>query len=198
MTSSSKLVLASASPRRLALLAQIGIVPDEVLPSDIDETPLPGEPPTDYAKRMARLKAEHAAALRPDSFIIAADTVVACGRRILPKTEEPEEARKCLELMSGRRHVVLGGICVIAPKGRRSLRLCKTAVKLKALSAAEITGYLDSGEWKGKAGGYGIQGLAARYIQFLQGSYSNVVGLSLYDVAAMLEGLGYVSKRNPD
>lgn len=190
-----KLVLASASPRRLALLAQIGIAPDEILPPDIDETPLPKEMPSQYARRVARLKAEHAAKLRPGHIILAADTVVACGRRILPKTETREEAQICLNLLSGRRHTVLGGICVIAPQGRKSLRLCKTTVKLKQLSAKEIQTYLDSNEWQGKAGGYGIQGLAARYIQSLQGSYSNVVGLSLYDVAAMLEGLGCLKKK---
>ncbi|MCB1682563.1 MAG: septum formation protein Maf [Rhodospirillales bacterium] len=190
----NKLILASASPRRLDLLAQAGLVPDQVLPAEIDETPLKGELPRDLAQRLALAKAE-AVQCSPEkaggAFILAADTVVACGRRILPKAETEEEARACLSLLSGRRHHVYGGICLITPEGVCRTRLCDTVVKFKILSMEESETYLKSGEWKGKAGGYAIQGLAAVFISFLQGSYSNVVGLSLYDTHQLLAGNGF-------
>jgi septum formation protein len=188
-----RLVLASASPRRLELLHQIGIAPAAVDPAEIDETPLKGELPAAYAKRIAALKLETVVARHPDSFVLAADTVVACGRRILPKAEDEATARRCLTLLSGRRHHVLGGIAMATPQGRRVTRLVDTAVIFKRLSEPEIAAYLRSGEWHGKAGGYAVQGAAAVFVKALSGSYSNVVGLSLYDVAAMLNGTGFRS-----
>jgi septum formation protein len=185
------LVLASASPRRLDLLRQIGIAPAAVDPAEIDEAPLKGELPAAYARRIAALKLEAVATRHPGAFVLAADTVVACGRRILPKAEDEAAARRCLELLAGRRHHVLGGIAIIAPDGRRALRLVDTGVIFKRLSAQEVDAYIESGEWHGKAGGYAVQGRAATFVKAISGSYSNVVGLSLYDAAAMLTGLGF-------
>jgi septum formation protein len=183
------LILASASPRRLELLAQIGLQPEAVLPPDIDETPRPRELPRDLARRLARAKAEAAAA--PGAFVIAADTVVAAGRRILPKAEDEATARACLRLLSGRRHRVITGLTVRAPSGRRAERLVESIVAFARLTAVQIDAYLASGEWRGKAGGYAIQGRAAAHIRFLSGSYSNVVGLPLFETAQLLRGLGY-------
>ncbi|MBI1301706.1 MAG: septum formation protein Maf [Alphaproteobacteria bacterium] len=185
------LILASASPRRKDLLAQIGIIPNEIIPADIDESVKPKEHPRDLAKRLAQEKAEHIRKTHADSFILAADTVVGCGRDILPKTEKEDEARACLEKLSGRRHHVYGGICVITPAGKIITRVCDTIVKFKRLTKEEIGTYLASEEWRGKAGGYAIQGLAATYISDMQGSYSNVVGLSLYDIMNILNGNGF-------
>jgi septum formation protein len=187
----ARLILASASSRRLDLLRQAGIEPDFVVPADIDETPLKAETPDKHALRLAVAKARAVAALHPDAFILAADTVVGCGRRILPKAEDEATASRCLALISGRRHRVLGGIALIAPGGRMATRLVESAVVFKRLSAAETASYLASGEWHGKAGGYAIQGRAAAYIRFMSGSYSNVVGLSLYDVHQLLAGFGW-------
>ena len=187
----NKLILASASPRRVDLLAQIGITPTDIIPADIDETPLKGELPRDLAVRLARGKAEEVAKAQSGAFILAADTVVACGRTALPKTENENEARDCLHRLSGRRHHVYGGICIITPQGKIMTRLCDTVVKFKRLTRGEIDTYIQGGEWDGKAGGYAIQGAAAGYISFLQGSHSNVVGLSLYDVTQMLQGNGF-------
>jgi septum formation protein len=186
-----ELVLASASPRRLDLLRQIGIAPARVDPADIDETPQKAELPAQYAKRIAAAKLAAVAPRHPGSFVLAADTVVACGRRILPKPEDQNAARRCLELLSGRRHHVLGAIAIAAPDGRRIERLVDTAVIFKRLSEPEIAAYVASGEGQGKAGGYAVQGKAAVFVRAISGSYSNVVGLSLYDVAAMLTGLGF-------
>ena len=186
------LVLASASPRRLALLRQIGIEPAAVDPAEIDETPLKGELPRAHVQRLAQAKAAAVAARQPGAFVLAADTVVALGRRILPKAEDEATARRCLEQLSGRRHGVLGGVVVIAPGGRIGLRLVATAVRLKRLTGSEIDRYLESGEWQGKAGGYAIQGRAAAFIPAINGSYSNVVGLPLAETAALLAGLGYL------
>lgn len=185
------LVLASASPRRLDLLRQIGFAPDCVDPAQLDETPLRDELPLPHARRLAEAKARAVAERRPGAFVLAADTVVACGRRILPKAEDLATARKCLDLLSGRRHKVVGGICLIAPDGRIARRAVVTSVTFKRLSHAETEAYLASGEWDGKAGGYAVQGLAARYVRDIQGSYSNVVGLSLFETAQMLDGLGF-------
>jgi septum formation protein len=182
------LVLASASPRRLALLAQIGVVPAAIIPADIDETPLADESPRNLAMRLAAAKAAAAASLRPDAAILAADTVVAVGRRILPKAETQAQAASCLALLSGRRHFVFGGICLALPGAKASLRLSVTTLAFKRLTAAEIDAYLAGGEWDGKAGGYAIQGAAAAFVRFLSGSYSNVVGLDLFEVAQMLKG----------
>ncbi len=184
-----RLVLASASPRRVALLAQIGLVPDAVIPMQIDETPLPAELPRQAALRLARAKA--AAAAEPDSFVLAADTIVAAGRRILPKAETEAQARACLDLLSGRRHAVLSAVVLLAPGGRRAERVCESAVGFARLSGAQIAAYLATGEWRGKAGGYAIQGRAAAHVRFLSGSYSAVVGLPLFETAQILRGLGW-------
>lgn len=189
-----RLVLASASPRRLDLLRQIGIVPDAVDPADLDETPLRDELPPQHALRLAAEKASCVAARHPESWILAADTVVACGRRILPKAEREEEARRCLSLLSGRRHRVIGGIVLLVPGGdghRRIDRLVRTDVTFKVLDRSETDAYIASGEWKGKAGGYAIQGRAGALVRWIGGSYSNVVGLSLHEVAGMLDGAGF-------
>ena len=185
------LVLASASPRRLDLLRQIGLVPAFVDPAQLDETPLPRELPAAHAKRLAGAKADAVLPRHPGVFLLAADTVVACGRRILPKAEDEETAARCLSLLSGRRHRVLGAVEVAAPDGRRLRRLVMTAVAFKRLSKSEIERYLASGEWRGKAGGYAIQGLAAAFIPWINGSYPKVVGLPLAEVWAMLQGLGF-------
>ncbi|WP_119461871.1 Maf family nucleotide pyrophosphatase [Rhodospirillaceae bacterium SYSU D60014] len=185
------LVLASASPRRLDLLQQIGIQPDLIDPPEIDETPLRRELPAAYARRIAACKAEVVASRHPQSFVLAADTVVACGRRILPKPEDAATARDCLVQLSGRRHRVLGGIFLRAPGGKQVGRLVTTIVVFKRLSADEIDTYLAGGEWHGKAGGYAIQGRAAAFISWISGSYSNVVGLPLFETNGLLTGLGY-------
>ena len=190
---SPKLILASASPRRLDLLAQIGIVPDEVRPADINEDPIGGELPKGHALRLAREKAIKVASDNPDSIILAADTVVGVGRRILPKTETIDEARQCLELMSGRGHRVFTGVAVIKANGEKISCVVETRLKMKQLSDAEITQYIESGEWKGKAGGYGIQGRAGAFISNLIGSYTNVVGLPLFETRNLLTGAGYPS-----
>lgn len=191
MKSKPPLILASASPRRVELLQQVGIVPDHILPADIDETPLRGELPRDYAQRVACAKAETIAAAHPNSFILSADTVVAAGRRILPKAEDEEQARACLNLLSGRRHAVWTGLCLIDPAGRVRARTITTAVKFARLHPDQIDAYIAGGEWRGKAGGYGIQGMAAAFIPFIGGSYSAVVGLPLYDTMQLLKGAGY-------
>jgi len=185
------LVLASASPRRLELLVQVGCPPGAVDPSELDETPKPRELPQNLARRLAREKAVAGARRHPDSFVLAADTVVACGRRILPKAEDESTARGCLEILSGRRHRVWGGVAVAAPGGRVFCRLVGTIVAFKRLTGSEIESYVASGEWRGKAGGYAVQGLAAAFIPYLSGSYSNVVGLPLFETVMMLRGLGF-------
>lgn len=182
------LVLASASPRRLALLAQIGIVPERVISPDIDETPLPDELPRDYARRLARAKA--AAVEAPGAFVLAADTVVAAGRRILPKAESETELRRCLALLSGRRHRVLTSVVLRSPDGRLRERLVQSVVAFARLTGRQIEDYVASEEWRGKAGGYAIQGRAAAFVTFLSGSYSNVVGLPLFETAQLLRGAG--------
>lgn len=186
-----RLILASASPRRLDLLARIGVSPDAVDPADIDETPRPAELPVPHAERMAAEKAASVAARHPDAFVLAADTVVAVGRRILPKTETEDEARACLELMSGRRHRVHTGVTLIDPDGRARHRLSTSIVALKRLHPDEIAAYVAGGEWRGKAGGYAIQGAAEAFCRFMSGSWSGIVGLPLYDTRALLEGAGY-------
>lgn len=187
------LVLASASPRRVDLLRQVGIEPCTIDPADIDETPGPREQPRPYALRMARAKLAAVAGRHPGAIVLAADSVVACGRRILPKAEREDEARRCLDLLSGRRHRVLGGVAVAAPGGAVRTRLVETVVTFKRLAPAEVEAYLAGGEWRGKAGGYAIQGHAARFVSFLSGSYSNVVGLPLFETAALLAAAGLKS-----
>ncbi len=182
-----RLVLASASPRRLELLAQLGLKPDAVIPAHVDETPLRNERAGDLAARLALAKARAVAAGAGAGVVLGADTVVACGRRLLPKAEDEAAARACLERLSGRRHRVVGGVAVIGAQGRVHRRTVVTAVAFKRLTAAEIDAYLASGEWHGKAGGYAIQGRAAAFVRFVNGSYSNVVGLPLFEVAQVLK-----------
>lgn len=191
MTASADLVLASASPRRLDLLAQIGIVPARVDPADIDETPLKDETPRAHALRLACGKARAVADRQPGAFVLAADTVVACGTRILPKAEDEQTARRCLARLQGRRHRVYGGVCLIAPDGRQVSRVVQTVVTFAPLSEQQQRAFLAAGDWHGKAGGYAIQGLAAAFVSSLNGSYSNVVGLPLHETANLLAGLGY-------
>ncbi len=190
----NKLILASASPRRVELLAQIGIVPDTIVPADIDETPVKGEAPDALAQRLSLSKARAIAQLHPDAFVLAADTVVARGSRLLEKAADDNEARAFLNTLSGRRHVVWGGIAVIAPKGRETARVVKTTLTFKKLTPVEKDTYIASGEWRGKAGGYGIQGRAGAFMKTMTGSYSNVVGLSLYDTMQILTGMGFDAK----
>jgi septum formation protein len=187
------LVLASASPRRLTLLRQIGIEPDRIDPADIDEAPRPGELPAAYAMRLAEEKARAVMPRHPGAYILAADTVVACGRRILPKPADAATARACLTLLSGRRHRVLSGIALASPDQHLTLRRVDSQVAFKRLSEAETLAYLRSGEWRGKAGGYAIQGRAAALVRWMSGSYSNVVGLPLFETAQLLSGRGYRS-----
>jgi len=187
----SRLVLASASPRRAALLTQIGLEPDAVVPAAVDETPRADETPAAHALRLAEEKVRAVAAREPGAFVLGADTVVACGRRILGKPATEDEARRCLALLSGRRHRVFGGIAVTTPSGKIASRRVETAVLFKRLTDDEIADYLACGEWRDKAGGYAIQGLAARFVRGIVGSYSNVVGLPLYETVALLAGQGY-------
>jgi septum formation protein len=192
-----KFVLASGSPRRLSLINQAGLEPDALRPVDLDETPKRGELPRACANRLARAKAEAAlAAVRHDddlqgAYILAADTVVALGRRILPKTELLDEAAQCLRLLSGRNHRVYTAICLVTPKEGFRQRLVETRVRFKRLSDEDIEAYLASGEWRGKAGGYAAQGLAGTFIVKLVGSYTGVVGLPLYETVSLLDGEGY-------
>lgn len=185
------LILASSSPRRVELLAQIGIVPDHIIPADIDETPLKGEHPRDLAVRLAKGKAEKIAAEQTGSYVIGADTVVACGRRSFGKAENKEEVGKILRILSGRRHKIFGGICLVTPEGKSRTRCCETTVSFRRLTEKEIQNYVDSRDWEGKAGGYAVQGVASTFVKFISGSHSNIIGLSLYDVAAMLNSAGY-------
>ncbi|SDR62607.1 septum formation protein [Rhizobiales bacterium GAS113] len=192
-----RLILASASPRRLQLLEQIGVTPDQMIPSDIDETPQRLEAPRSLATRLAREKAEAAAKVlrargeEANALILAADTVVAVGRRILPKPELVDEAAACLRLLSGRAHKVFTGICVITPKNVRRERLVETRVRFKRLSRDDFEAYLATGEWRGKAGGYAIQGKAGAFVLKVVGSPSNVVGLPLHETLNLLNGEGY-------
>ena len=197
MSAIPKLVLASGSPRRLQLLQQIGVEPDHLSPVDADETPNKNEAPRSLAKRLSRIKAE--AALEnakrseelQDSYILTADTVVALGRRSLPKAEMLDEAATSLRLLSGRNHRVYTSITLVTPKGAMRHKLVETRLRFKRLSRDEMEAYLASGEWRGKAGGYAIQGIAGSFVVKLVGSYTNVVGLPLYETASLLNGEGY-------
>jgi septum formation protein len=197
MSAFQKLVLASGSPRRVELLAQAGIEPDRLLPANIDETPLKSEHPRSLARRLSREKAEKAwAHLRDedkpeDAFLLAADTVVAVGRQVMPKAELLDEASQCLRMLSGRNHKVYTGLCLITPKGKMRQKLSETRVRFKRITSEEMESYLASGEWRGKAGGYAIQGLAGTFVVRLVGSYTNVVGLPLYETVSLLTGEGY-------
>jgi len=185
-----QLILASASPRRLSLLDQIGVTPDKTVPADIDETPLNAELPRDYVKRLAHEKAAHVASNYENAFVLGADTAVACGRRILPKAEDAQTAQDCLALLSGRSHRVWTGIALVRGE-LSSARIIETRVKVRHLSKDMIADYIASFEWQGKAGGYAIQGLFAAHIISIIGSYSSVVGLPLYETANLLNGAGW-------
>ena len=187
--STPSLILASASPRRRELLARLGIEPSAIAPADIDESPHRAELPRDYAVRIAREKAEAAAS--DSAHILAGDTVVAVGRRILPKAEDAASARDCLKLISGRRHRVLSSVALRGPDGTLRERLSETVVRFKVLSEEEIAAYLGGDEWQGKAGGYAIQGAAEGLIQWIHGSHSGVMGLPLYETRALLKAAGF-------
>lgn len=186
-----RLILASASPRRRQLLAQIGVVPDVIVPADINEYPIDGELPRQRAGRLAAEKVVTVAANQTDAFILAADTVVGVGRRILPKAEVAQQARDCLKLMSGRAHRVFTGVALMSPDGQLRQRVVETRIKFKRLSNPELADYIASREWYGKAGGYGIQGYAESFIMHVSGSYSNVVGLPLFETRNLMIGSGY-------
>jgi septum formation protein len=186
------LVLASASPRRVELLARIGVRPDRILPADIDETPQKAELPRLLAARLALEKAQAVAPQVPDALVLAADTVVGVGRRILPKAETEAQARSCLELLSGRRHRVTTGVALIAPGGRVLTRLVTSIVTFQRLTPGQIEDYLAGGEWQGKAGGYALHQRAEVFCRFLSGSHSNVVGLPLFETAQLLRGIGWL------
>lgn len=192
MSDSPTLILASQSPRRLSLLEQIGIKPDAVSPADINEDPIDGEIPRDHALRLAQEKAAKVAGDNPDNIILAADTVVGVGRRILPKAETLDQAKYCLDLLSGRGHRVFTGVAVIKANGDMLSRVVETRLTMRRLSPPELNSYLECGEWEGKAGGYGIQGQAEAYISKIIGSYSNVVGLPLFETRNLLQGAGYL------
>ena len=185
------LILASASPRRLDLLARIGVIPDAVIPAEIDESVPKGELPRDHALRLAREKAQAVAVRRADALILAADTVVAVGRRILPKVEDEPTLRACMKLLSGRRHRVLTGVALAAPDQPLRTRLVETMIAMKPLSDEEIDFYAAHGEWRGKAGGYALQGYGEVYVRYIAGSYSNVVGLPLGETSNLLKAAGY-------
>jgi septum formation protein len=187
----AQLILASASERRVDLLRQIGLAPDRIVPAELDETPRRGETPRHLVLRLAEAKARAVALRHPGAFVLGADTAVAAGARILPKAETEAEARQCLRLLSGRRHRVHGGVALLSPDGRIGRRHVVTSVAFKRLEPAEIDAYIASGEWHGKAGGYAVQGRAGAFVRLIVGSYSNVVGLPLYETAALLRGLGF-------
>ncbi|MAM67303.1 MAG: septum formation protein Maf [Rhodospirillaceae bacterium] len=191
-TGPQRLVLASASPRRLNLLARVGLTPDEVLPAEIDETPQRGEKPGPLAKRLSCAKGKTIAEQVHQAWILSADTVVGVGRRILEKPADDGEVRCFLSLLSGRRHRVYGGVTLISPAGKTVTRLTTTSVTFKRLEKDEIDAYIASGEWQGKAGGYAIQGRAAAFVKGINGSYFNVVGLPLYETVSLLRGSGFV------
>lgn len=202
MDTGAKLILASGSPRRVELLGQIGVKPDRLMPMDLDETPKRSEQPKTLAKRLSIDKAKAAQAAITDdhewknTIILAADTVVAVGRRILPKAELVSEANGCLDLLSGRSHRVYTGVSLITPEGLLRQKTVETRLKFKRLSKTEMDDYIQSGEWRGKAGAYGIQGIAACFVSRLVGSYTNVVGLPLYETYQMLSGNGYNMSQN--
>lgn len=187
----NKLILASSSPRRVDLLAQIGVTPDQIIPADIDETPLKGEHPKKLALRLAIQKAQKIYERHQDCFVLGADTTVSCGQRLMDKPVDADDARRILNILSGRRHRVNGGICIITPSGKVISRLVETIVSSRHLTKQDIEEYIKGGDWEGKAGSYAIQGVASTFIKYIAGSYSNIIGLSLYDVSRMLESAGY-------
>ena len=194
MLENKRLILASGSPRRLDLLAQVSIIPDEVYTPSIDETPFKGERPSELVNRLSKLKAEEGAKHFSHAYVLAADTIVAVGRRIMVKPGDIHEAKQCLSLLSGRGHKVISGVTLINPNGQLSTRVIITAVRFKQLSLRELNLYLESNEWRGKAGAYAIQGYAGAFVRHISGSYSNIVGLPLFETVNMLAGNGYQSK----
>lgn len=186
-----KLVLASSSPRRRELLALMGLTPDQIISPEVDETPLKEEAPRDYVKRIAIEKARAVHFRGPEAYILAADTIVERGRKIILKAENEGEARRILQSLSGRRHRVYTSICVISPDGKEATRTVLTRLTFKRLSDEDLQAYLSSKEWEGKAGAYGIQGVAAKFVTYLSGSYTNVIGLPLYETECLLKGLGF-------
>ena len=188
------LVLASASPARKALLEAAGFIPDFILPADIDETPHKNEKPTAYVQRLAEEKALVIQKQKPEAFIIAADTIAVMGARIIGKAGSRTEAKKIITRFSGRRHKVLNGLCILAPDSKKSIRLVSSAVKCRMVQEAEIERYLDSGEWEGKSGCYGLQGRASAFIESINGSYTSIIGLPIAETIAILNGMGF---KNP-
>ena len=186
-----RLILASSSPRRLELLTSIGTIPDQILSPDIDESPLKHEDVLPYVERIARLKARAIHHEDHNAYVLSADTVVELGGKIVLKAEDRDEAKAILVRLSGRRHRVYTGVCVISPQGKEACRTVLTRVSFKRLSKEELDNFLDTGEWKGKAGAYSIQGECAKFVKFISGSYSNVVGLPLYETDSLLKGLGF-------
>lgn len=186
-----KFVLASSSPRRKELIALLDITPDQIISPDVDETPLKGESPRDYVKRVAIAKAQAGHAQAPDAYVLAADTTLEKNRKIISKPEDKDDARRMLMSYSGKRHRALTAVCVIAPDGRMASTIVTTRISFKRLMPQEVEAYLLSDEWEGKAGGYDIRGKAAKFIKFLSGSYTNVVGLPLYETESLIRGLGF-------
>ena len=189
-----KLVLASSSPRRSELLAGIGIIPDEIIAPDVDETPRKGEVPWEYSGRIARLKAHTVHQMTKDAYVLAADTIVERNRKIILKAENETEARQILEGHSGRRHRVFTSVCVISPAGKEACRTVKTRLSFKRLTPTEIEEYVALREWEGKAGAYDIRGMASKFVKFMSGSQTNVIGLPLYETDCLLKGLGFSKK----
>ena len=196
VTSKMKLVLASSSPRRQELLASIDLVPDEIISPQIDETPLKGESPREYVKRIAILKARTVHSQMPHDYILAADTIVEMGRKIILKAQNREDAALILGRLSGRRHRVYTGVCVLSPEGKEAYSVVLTRLSFKRLTPDELEDYLSSEEWEGKAGAYAIQGKASKFVKFISGSYTNVVGLPLYETDCLLKGLGFRRPRS--
>lgn len=186
-----KLILASSSPRRLELLASIGIIPHQIFSPDINESPLKHERIRQYVHRLSCLKAQSVHAQAPDAYVLAADTAVELGGKIVLKAQDQAEARAILMRLSGRRHRVHTGVCVISPGGKETCRTVSTRLSLKHLSKEELDDYLDSKEWEGKAGAFSIQGKSSKFVKFISGSYTNVVGLPLYETDCLLKGLGF-------
>jgi septum formation protein len=186
-----KLILASSSPRRLELLTSIGLIPSKVISPDVDETPLKKEDPREYVKRIAQKKAHAVHSQCSDAYVLAADTILEMGRKIILKAQDREEARLILKNLSGRRHRIYTGVCILSPEGKEACRIVLTRISFKRFTDQELDEYVASNEWEGKAGAYAIQGMASKFVKFISGSYSNVVGLPLYETDCLLKGLGF-------
>lgn len=191
VTNKMKFILASSSPRRQELLASLSLIPDEIISPQVDETPLKGESPREYVKRVALLKARAVHSQVPKAYVLAADTIVEMGRKIILKAQNREEATLILKRLSGRRHRVYTGVCILSPEGKEAYKVVLTRLSFKRLTPDELEEYLASGEWEGKAGAYAIQGQASKFVKFISGSYTNVMGLPLYETNCLLKGLGF-------